>query len=181
MQGKLSRVPFVPPLGYAAWREAMPVPAGRSSSPGKRSPLPKPSTKPSPRSASPSRPNARSKSPSKPRGSAAAAKQPLAAPTAASRTQLVLQLAVFLDLLGVMLVVPNLIHRFRELGISTANYGVVSSVYSASQARPPTRPHTSPHGHTPEAAIRGHSSEACGHSEPDSPPPQIVGGHRLPR
>jgi len=65
----------------------------------------------------------------------AAAKPPLAAAAAAARTQLVLQLAVFLDLLGVMLVVPNLIHRFKELGISTANYGVVSSVYSASQVR----------------------------------------------
>ena len=61
----------------------------------------------------------------------AVAKPPAA--TAAARTQLVLQLAVFLDLLGVMLVVPNLIHRFKELGISTANYGLVSSVYSASQ------------------------------------------------
>ena len=28
---------------------------------------------------------------------------------------------------------PNLIHRFRDLGISTAQYSVVSSVYSASQ------------------------------------------------
>ena len=70
-----------------------------------------------------------------------------AAPMAASRTQLVLQLAVFLDLLGVMLVVPNLIHRFRELGISTASYGVVSSVYSASQAHPAACPaaHMGPH------------------------------------
>ena len=48
-------------------------------------------------------------------------------------TQLYLQLAVFLDLFGVMLVVPNLIHRFTELGISTAQYSLVSSVYSASQ------------------------------------------------
>ena len=144
----------------------MPVPAGRSSSPGKRSPLPKASNKPSPRSASPSRPNARSKSPSKPRGSAAAAKQPLAAPTAASRTQLVLQLAVFLDLLGVMLVVPNLIHRFRELGISTANYGVVSSVYSASQARPPTRAHTAPHGPTRPQPGGGHTRPQLGGMRP---------------
>ena len=50
-----------------------------------------------------------------------------------TQIQYVLQLAVFLDLFGVMLVVPNLIHRFRDLGISTAQYSVVSSVYSASQ------------------------------------------------
>ena len=132
--------------------------AGRTRSPVKRSALPTPSNKPSPRSASPARPNSRSKSPSKPRSaSSAAATKPqrgdaklqrgdakLAAQTAASsRTQLVLQLAVFLDLLGVMLVVPNLMHRWRDLGISTANLGVVSSVYSASQARP----HTSIHDH----------------------------------
>ena len=107
--------------------------ARRSSSPGRRSPLPTPPSTP-PRSTSRSGPNARSNSPSKSRG-VAAAKPPLAAAAAAARTQLVLQLAVFLDLLGVMLVVPNLIHRFKELGISTANYGVVSSVYSASQVR----------------------------------------------
>ena len=83
------------------------------------------------------------------------------ASAASSRTQLVLQLAVFLDLLGVMLVVPNLIHRFRELGISTANYGVVSSVYSASQARPPTRPHAATHTR-PHTVTHAHTWERMG-------------------
>lgn len=50
--------------------------AGRTRSPGKRSPLPMPSTKPSSRPTSPARPNARSKSPSKPRGTSSAAAKP---------------------------------------------------------------------------------------------------------
>jgi MFS family permease len=45
----------------------------------------------------------------------------------------VLLLAVFLDYLGVALVVPNLIFRFTELGGTPESYGLLSSAYAASQ------------------------------------------------
>lgn len=45
----------------------------------------------------------------------------------------VLYLAVALDLFSVALVVPNLVYRWRELGITPERLGAVSSVYSASQ------------------------------------------------
>jgi predicted MFS family arabinose efflux permease len=40
---------------------------------------------------------------------------------------------VFLDLFGVALVVPNLIFRWKEVGITPAGLGLVGSIYSASQ------------------------------------------------
>ena len=42
-------------------------------------------------------------------------------------------LAVFLDMMGVALVVPNLIFRWKEVGISPAGLGMINSIYSASQ------------------------------------------------
>ena len=49
------------------------------------------------------------------------------------RTQSVLLAAVFLDMIGVALVVPNLTFFWKDVGISPAGLGLVSSVYSSSQ------------------------------------------------
>ena len=46
---------------------------------------------------------------------------------------LVLYAAVLLALVGVALVVPNLVHRFKELGGTAASYGVLSSAYAGAQ------------------------------------------------
>ena len=54
-------------------------------------------------------------------------------PVTTRRSLWILYLAVFVDLLGVALVVPNLVHRFRELGGSPSSFGVLSSAYAASQ------------------------------------------------
>lgn len=56
-----------------------------------------------------------------------------AAPIDGGRTTWWLLIAVFIDLFGVALVVPNLVFRFKELGVSPASYGAISSVYSGSQ------------------------------------------------
>ena len=47
--------------------------------------------------------------------------------------QLLIRACVFLDMTGVALVVPNLIFRWKEVGISPAGLGMVSSIYSGSQ------------------------------------------------
>ena len=49
------------------------------------------------------------------------------------RVQFVLLLAVFLDMVGVALVVPNLTFFWKDVGITPAGLGLVSSIYSMSQ------------------------------------------------
>ena len=49
------------------------------------------------------------------------------------RLQYVVLFASFLDYVGVALVVPNLIFRWKEIGISPERLGMVSSIYSTSQ------------------------------------------------
>ena len=58
-----------------------------------------------------------------------------AAPTSSSATyQLTLiYLACFLDYFAVALVVPNLVHRWKALGVSPEALGLVQSIYSGSQ------------------------------------------------
>ena len=41
--------------------------------------------------------------------------------------------AVFLDMVGVALVVPSLIFRWKEVGISPEGLGAVTSIYSGAQ------------------------------------------------
>ena len=42
-------------------------------------------------------------------------------------------MAAFIDLVGVMLVVPNLVFRWKEVGITPERLGAVQSIYSAAQ------------------------------------------------
>ena len=64
---------------------------------------------------------------------AVAASTPSTEHARSSRLQWLIMLAVFLDMTGVALVVPNLIFRWKEVGISPAGLGFVSSIYSAAQ------------------------------------------------
>ena len=65
---------------------------------------------------------------------AVAASTPSTEHARSSRLQWLIMLAVFLDMTGVALVVPNLIFRWKEVGISPAGLGFVSSIYSAAHA-----------------------------------------------
>lgn len=64
---------------------------------------------------------------------ATAASTAAAASSPGSYLQTLILLAVFLDMTGVALVVPNLVFRWKEVGISPAGLGMVGSIYSASQ------------------------------------------------
>lgn len=46
---------------------------------------------------------------------------------------LVIYFAVFLDMVGVLMVVPNLVFRWKEVGITPSGLGMVGSIYSSSQ------------------------------------------------
>ncbi len=87
----------------------------------------------SPARSSPARtsPTARAKSPAKTSSKRSAP----AAPTSSTATyQLTLiYLACFLDYFAVALVVPNLVHRWKALGVSPEALGLVQSIYSGSQ------------------------------------------------
>ena len=90
----------------------------RSKSPARSSPA---------RSSSPVRAKSPAKSPPK--------RSAPAAPTSSTATyQLTLiYLACFLDYFAVALVVPNLVHRWKALGVSPEALGLVQSIYSGSQ------------------------------------------------
>ena len=51
----------------------------------------------------------------------------------ASHVQFVLLISVFIDYFSVALVVPNLLFRYKDLGVSPGSLGAISSVYSAAQ------------------------------------------------
>ena len=87
----------------------------------------------SPAKSSPARksPPARAKSPAKtsPARSAPAAPKP----STATYQLTLIYLACFLDYFAVALVVPNLVHRWKALGVSPEALGLVQSIYSGSQ------------------------------------------------
>ena len=87
----------------------------------------------SPARTSPTRksPPARAKSPAKPSPARSA---PAASKSSSATYQLTLiYLACFLDYFAVALVVPNLVHRWKALGVSPEALGLVQSIYSGSQ------------------------------------------------
>ena len=87
----------------------------------------------SPARSSPARtsPPARIKSPAKssPARSAPASSKP----SSATYQLTLIYLACFLDYFAVALVVPNLVHRWKALGVSPEALGLVQSIYSGSQ------------------------------------------------
>ena len=87
----------------------------------------------SPARSSPARtsPPARIKSPAK---SSPARSAPASSKSSSATYQLTLiYLACFLDYFAVALVVPNLVHRWKALGVSPEALGLVQSIYSGSQ------------------------------------------------
>ena len=87
----------------------------------------------SPARTSPARksPPARAKSPAK---SSPARSAPASSKSSSATYQLTLiYLACFLDYFAVALVVPNLVHRWKALGVSPEALGLVQSIYSGSQ------------------------------------------------
>ena len=54
-------------------------------------------------------------------------------PSPSTRMQALILLAVFLDLVGVALVVPNLVFRWKDVGITPEGLGAVQSIYSGAQ------------------------------------------------
>ena len=87
----------------------------------------------SPARTSPARksPPARAKSPTKPSPARSA---PASSKSSSATYQLTLiYLACFLDYFAVALVVPNLVHRWKALGVSPEALGLVQSIYSGSQ------------------------------------------------
>ena len=76
-------------------------------------------------------PPARAKSPAK---SSPARSAPAVTKSSSATYQLTLiYLACFLDYFAVALVVPNLVHRWKALGVSPEALGLVQSIYSGSQ------------------------------------------------
>jgi MFS family permease len=66
---------------------------------------------------------------------AAAMKAPPSSPAVSSNAKHInlILLTVFLDMVGVALVVPSLIFRWKDVGISTERLGAVQSIYSVAQ------------------------------------------------